>query len=507
MATTAGEQQQQQQQRPGAATTSSSSSTRAETGFYCSTSGTYFSDKESLAEHYKSDFHRYNLKRKVAGLPPVTKDWFDARKAQLSTAAAAPHTKVWYDPLTKKKFMTQQTYQAHVNSKKYQQLVRDSGEPAPAPIIMVRQLQQQPEVQDSNNAAGGSSSTTTGTAAAAPGGGAQKPAGFTVKAPARPSGSGAAANGAAEADEDGDESSGWETASESDAAADEDAEGAAAEGAAAVDGQQEGEGEGEDEDWSDWDPCISFFDNKVSASMEENLRYMYRKFGFFLPDAEYLADPEGLIKYLGAKLSYGKVPLYTPGDDPNAKQFRSLHAVQRHMVDTNQCRMLFDGNEEEYEDFYDYSAANNAAEEPAGAAAADEASPAAASSTTAAAADGQQQLALALDGLSLGDGGAAGGWELTIPSQGPGGGSKILGSRELARYYRQRPKPQDNRRSVIVNTIIAQYRSLGLATKTSTPPVLQRAAQRQQQAMAKRQQYLLYSRNNVNFNLPKNVTY
>lgn len=34
-------------------------------GFYCSTSGTYFSDKESLAEHYKSDFHRYNLKRKV----------------------------------------------------------------------------------------------------------------------------------------------------------------------------------------------------------------------------------------------------------------------------------------------------------------------------------------------------------------------------------------------------------------------------------------------------------
>lgn len=248
------------------------------------------------------------------------------------------------------------------------------------------------------------------------------------------------------------------------------------------------------------------------------------------------------------------------------------------VLPTNIHRMLFDGNEEEYEDFYDYSAANT--QEPAGAAA-DEASPAA-SSSSAAAADGQQ-LALALDGLSLGDG-AAGGWELAIPSQGPGGGSKILGSRELARYYKQRPKPQDNRQSVIVNTIIAQYRSgrrpvgcpcqhlrrfknwavlelkslfcagcskvivcalhlsflhiltrlstqhmcllshrktllrppkprtsacrsLGLATKTSTPPVVQRAAQRQQQAMAKRQQYLLYSRNNVNFNLPKNVTY
>jgi pre-60S factor REI1 len=41
----------------------------------------------------------------------VTKDWFEARKVQLSTAAAAPHTKIWYDPLTKKKFQTQQTYQ------------------------------------------------------------------------------------------------------------------------------------------------------------------------------------------------------------------------------------------------------------------------------------------------------------------------------------------------------------------------------------------------------------
>lgn len=50
----------------------------------------------------------------VAGLPPVTKDWFEARKAQLSTAAAAPHTKIWYDPLTKKKFQTQQTYQVRL---------------------------------------------------------------------------------------------------------------------------------------------------------------------------------------------------------------------------------------------------------------------------------------------------------------------------------------------------------------------------------------------------------
>lgn len=30
----------------------------------------------------------------------------------------------------------------------------------------------------------------------------------------------------------------------------------------------------------------------------------------------------------GAKLQYGHVPLYESGDNPNAKQFQSLHAVQ-----------------------------------------------------------------------------------------------------------------------------------------------------------------------------------
>ena len=118
-------------------------------GFYCSTSGTHFTDKEEYLAHMKSDFHRYNLKRKVsldnnadfpwmyftsaptkanclsrqvAGLPPVTKEWFEARKAQLAGATTSTDTgsKVWIDPLTKKKFSSENTYLAHTRSKKYQ---------------------------------------------------------------------------------------------------------------------------------------------------------------------------------------------------------------------------------------------------------------------------------------------------------------------------------------------------------------------------------------------------
>lgn len=57
----------------------------------------------------------------------------------------------------------------------------------------------------------------------------------------------------------------------------------------------------------------------------------------------------------GLKLQYGHVPLYIRGDDANARQFTSLHGVQRHMVDANKCKMVFDDNEEEYVEFYDWS--------------------------------------------------------------------------------------------------------------------------------------------------------
>lgn len=56
----------------------------------------------------------------------------------------------------------------------------------------------------------------------------------------------------------------------------------------------------------------------------------------------------------GEKVQYGHIAIGTPGDDENAKRFLSLHAVQRHMVDRNQCKMAFEDNEGEYDDFYEY---------------------------------------------------------------------------------------------------------------------------------------------------------
>ncbi len=86
-------------------------------------------------------------------------------------------------------------------------------------------------------------------------------------------------------EEQSDDESGWETASDEDGAVE------GGEGEEAMDQAEEGE-------WEDWDLCRSLFDNHVSPNLDISLEYMYRKYGFYLPDSAYLQDPEGLVKYL-----------------------------------------------------------------------------------------------------------------------------------------------------------------------------------------------------------------
>ncbi|KAI7838285.1 hypothetical protein COHA_007855 [Chlorella ohadii] len=423
-------------------------------GLYCSTAGAYFDNKDELTEHYRSDFHRYNLKRKIAGLPPVTREWYEARKAQLLASSATPVQKVWFDPLTRRKFYSENTYLAFARSKKYQELVRKSGEPAPAPIVTLRKVEeaQQPQQPQQEQ---------------------QQAAGFTMKPAVKSAGAAAqqaqqaqqAAAAEQEAEEEegedgeADEGSEWETASEEEMQT--------------------------DQKWEEWDVRRSLFDNHISASMEDNLEYMFKNFGFYFPDSQFLADPEGLLKYLGAKLQYGHVPLYESGDNPNAKQFQSLHAVQRHMVDTNKCKMAYDDNEEEYEDFYDYG---------------DE--------------EGDEQMAQA-GTLILGESeaGPSASYELVLAGGGGGHGgvgTKIIGSREFARYYRQRPRLEDSRASVQAAMVQAQYRRLAVPLLEGAPSEAIVEKKRQKRAQLRSEKMRLkYSINNYDkiHNLPKNVTY
>lgn len=52
--------------------------------------GAEFSTREELLAHYRSEWHQFNLKRKAAGLPLLSRELFDSLKAQLSLSEAAP---------------------------------------------------------------------------------------------------------------------------------------------------------------------------------------------------------------------------------------------------------------------------------------------------------------------------------------------------------------------------------------------------------------------------------
>ena len=53
-----------------------------------------------------------------------------------------------------------------------------------------------------------------------------------------------------------------------------------------------------EDDLEEWDVKRSLFDDHMAGSMQSNLEYMWKKFGFYFPEADLLADPEGLLKYL-----------------------------------------------------------------------------------------------------------------------------------------------------------------------------------------------------------------
>ena len=83
-----------------------------------------FSDGEVQRAHYKTDWHRYNLKRKVAEMPPVTAENFQERvlaqraaaEQQVNGAAVSEGCAT-----CNKKFSTANAYQNHLQSHKHQQ--------------------------------------------------------------------------------------------------------------------------------------------------------------------------------------------------------------------------------------------------------------------------------------------------------------------------------------------------------------------------------------------------
>lgn len=88
--------------------------------FTCITCRVGFKNSELQRLHYKTDWHRYNLKRKVADLPPVTAEDFQTRVLnQRNADELGKANKSVYCDLCRKSFGNQNAFDNHLNSKKH----------------------------------------------------------------------------------------------------------------------------------------------------------------------------------------------------------------------------------------------------------------------------------------------------------------------------------------------------------------------------------------------------
>lgn len=90
--------------------------------FTCITCRVAFRDLEIQRQHYKSDWHRYNLKRKVAELPPVAVEDFQKRViAQRNKDDKEREEEAMICKACRKNFNTRNQYENHLLSKKHKE--------------------------------------------------------------------------------------------------------------------------------------------------------------------------------------------------------------------------------------------------------------------------------------------------------------------------------------------------------------------------------------------------
>lgn len=112
--------------------------------YTCITCRVGFADGDLQRKHYKTDWHRYNLKRKVAEMPPVTAEVFQEKVlAQRAEAAAKEQTKgtTMYCKICNKNFSSENAYKNHMQSKKHLEIVakfKDSDSDKTASVVSLK---------------------------------------------------------------------------------------------------------------------------------------------------------------------------------------------------------------------------------------------------------------------------------------------------------------------------------------------------------------------------------
>ncbi|RKP20236.1 hypothetical protein ROZALSC1DRAFT_12959 [Rozella allomycis CSF55] len=323
--------------------------------FTCISCQVVFGTPEEQRTHHRTEWHRYNLKRKCAGLPPVTAENFATRTLdQNKMDGVKTKTETFFCVCCKKSFSSDNAYQNHMQSRKHKEVnIKHTA------------------MMEASEAGSVVESTVAST---------------TPRLTERY----------------------WIKKFE-DARTEEELTMIVEEKAKAA-------------RVLEIEECL--FCNHKSENLEDNLQHMSVSHSFFVPDLEYVIDLEGLIKYIGEKVSMHNMCLYCNGKGRN---FYSLESTRKHMIDKGHCRLLWDDEADmNILEFYDYSSSYPDAMEVE-----DEDAPI------------HESIFVDSDGTMI------------LPS------GTQLGNRMYKKYYKQRLPAEENRESVLINKLMGQYRALG----------------------------------------------
>jgi len=336
--------------------------------FTCVTCRVQYGDGDAQRAHYKSDWHRYNLKRKVASLPPVTESVFSAKSSKLGTTTQTTSSDsrdtIFRCAICNKNFNTENALKSHLESKKHKEALSSS--------VSRR------SVSSSNNA---SVAATTGSSNENDANDLtndqvvlkivkkkkskdddNKSTKFNESQNKRAKLMALRANKATkvatnEEDDEDDDDDEWESDDDDD---DDDGDDGESEGDSAMEETQinsDDDDQGAEAPFGEGDsiPNTScLFCATASSNVEDNLKHMSSIHSFFVPDLEYLFDVDGLLTYLGEKVGCGYLCLWC---NEKGKAFHTVDAAQTHMRDKGHTKILHEGDALfEYADFYDYRA-------------------------------------------------------------------------------------------------------------------------------------------------------
>lgn len=108
--------------------------------YTCITCRVAFRDAEMQRAHYKTDWHRYNLRRKVADMAPVTAEGFQERvRAQRAVAEEESKGTATYCTVCSKKFATFNAYENHLKSRRHVELEKKAVQAVSRQVEMMNE--------------------------------------------------------------------------------------------------------------------------------------------------------------------------------------------------------------------------------------------------------------------------------------------------------------------------------------------------------------------------------